>query len=391
MKTLQTIIERYQQGMATEAEKAFVEKYYDYFERGEDFTDSLPDEERTLIENDNWVRLEKRIDQAEPARIIPMITRYRRWIVAAVLIIAAAGTWWLQVRDTGAREPEKVIAEMDIPPGREGAILTLNDGSQMVLDSMKTGVIGHENGSDIVLGNNGIGYSKIDKDNETVVYNTLTTPKGRQFHIELPDGTEVWLNAASSVRYPTSFNGRERKVYVTGEAYFEVAKNKSKPFIVDVDRKASVEVLGTHFNINAYKDEPKINTTLLTGSIRMSRFAQGLTDPGLRGEAGESVVLKPGQQAQINGPGMQVISDVDLAMVTAWRTGVFQFNNTRIDEVLRQLSRWYNLDILYEQGVPELEFTGVLRRDYNLSQALTILQGMGVKFRVVDSKLIVSP
>jgi transmembrane sensor len=386
MKTLQTILERYQQGKATEAEKSFVEKYYDYFERGEDFTASLSDDERKQIEDENWARLETRVDHPEPARIIPMITRYRRWVVAAALIIVAAGTWWFAAQYAGTGLTQKVIAKVDIPPGRDGAILTLNDGSQMVLDSMKTGVIGHQSGSDIVLNDHGIEYAKTDKNIETVVYNTLSTPKGRQFHIELPDGTEVWLNAASAIRYPTSFNGRERKVFVMGEAYFEVARNKTKPFIVDVDRKASVEVLGTHFNINAYKDEPTINTTLMEGSIRLSIF-----DQAAEAKDGKAITLNPGQQARINGQAMNVIGDADLVMVMAWKNGVFQFNNTGIDEVLRQLARWYNLEIVYEQQVPDLEFTGVLRRDYNLSQALTILESMGVKFKVVANKLIVLP
>lgn len=377
MKKLQKILERYHKGTATAAEAAFVERYYEHFESVEDFTGSLSKEERLHMEKENWARLLDNIDQQRPARVIPMLTRNWRWAAAAMLVLAAGTYLWVADKNI-KKTAEQVTVKEDILPGREGAILTLEDGAQIVLDSLQEGIIATQNGSKIVLKDNSVEYTLDGQSTAAIVYNTLSTPKGRQFHVELPDGTTVWLNAASSIRYPTSFAGKERRVAITGEAYLEVAKNKAKPFIVDVAGKASVEVLGTQFNINAYADEPRLNTTLLEGSIKLINLQ-------------ETAILKPGQQAQITSEGMKVVEVPDLDLVMAWKRGVFQFNFTRIDEVLRQLSRWYDVEVAYEQKIPDLEFTGVLRRDYNLSQALTILESMGVHFRIDGKKLIVLP
>jgi ferric-dicitrate binding protein FerR (iron transport regulator) len=194
----------------------------------------------------------------------------------------------------------------------------------------------------------------------------------------------VWLNAASGITYPTAFTGNNRKVTIRGEAYFEVAKNKAMPFIVDVDGKATVEVLGTHFNINAYADEQSINTTLLEGSVKVESAA-GSRQPAM---------LKPGHQAQINQRNpdkIQVISDTDVEMVMAWRNGSFRFNRAHLDEVLRQLSRWYDIDVSYQQGVPAILISGEIKRDLNLTQALMILDKMGVHSRIEGRKLMIMP
>lgn len=317
-------------------------------------------------------------ETAAPAPVRKIPQRVRWWMAAAgVFALGFVGYWWLQPKEK-ISVPVVQTKKVDLPPGREGAVLTLADGSQVVIDSTQHGIIATQNGTKVVLNDQGISYGAADKQENSVVYNAMSTPKGRQFHVQLPDGTEVWLNAASSIRYPTAFTGAERKVAITGEVYFEVAKNKAKPFIVEAAGKLNVEVLGTHFNVNAYPDEPAINTTLLEGSVKVTDQQQ-------------SVVLKPGQQARVNSEGMKVINQADLAMAVAWKEGTFQFNYTRLDEILRQFARWYDVTVIYEQRVPDFVLSGAIRRDFTLSEALMTLEKMGLHYRIEEKKLIVLP
>ena len=215
-----------------------------------------------------------------------LLFRRRWWAAASIILVLGIGAYLWSARKKNAA-PAVVAADTrvntpDIPPGKDGAILTLADGSQVVLDSLGSGVIALQNGARAVIKNGELVYDLTRAGTGGVAYNTMTTPKGRQFILLLPDGTKVWLNAASSIRYPTVFSGRERKVELTGEAYFEVAKNVRLPFLVNVNDKATVEVLGTNFNVNAYEDEASINTTLLEGSVKVN-----------------GTVIKPGQQVQV--------------------------------------------------------------------------------------------
>jgi ferric-dicitrate binding protein FerR (iron transport regulator) len=217
------------------------------------------------------------------------------------------------------------------------------------------------------------------KNSSGVAYNTMTTPKGRQFSLVLPDGTKAWLNAASSLRYPTAFVGRERKVEVTGEVYFEVAKNKQMPFKVKVNENMEVEVLGTHFNINSYSNEASINTTLLEGSVQISNQSQ-------------KQILKPGQQARVNNDQkINIVSDVNLKKVMAWKNGVFDFDDASLQEVMHQLERWYDIEVVYERGVPDIEFVGTLSRDLSLEDVLKGLKLSEVNFRIEGRKLVIMP
>jgi ferric-dicitrate binding protein FerR (iron transport regulator) len=217
-----------------------------------------------------------------------------------------------------------------------------------------------------------------------VTYNTMTTPKGRQFQLVLPDGSKVWLNAASSLRYPTVFAGNERTVEVTGEAYFEVARNATKPFVVKVGHETEVQVLGTHFNINSYKDEANINTTLLEGSVRVLN-------------KGKKALLKPGQSAQVamqanQTAGIKIVNDVDMEKVMAWKNGLFNFQDASLQEVMHQLERWYDIEVVYEKGAPEIEFVGKMERSLSLSEVLRGLQISEVHFRIEQGRrLVVMP
>jgi transmembrane sensor len=323
-------------------------------------------------------KVEKEINQEKREVKVFSGRLVRRWVAVAALfiVIATVGFVWLTKKDPGSPAADKQVSSAPvIQPGKVGAILTLADNSKIVLDSAGKGIIAVQNGSKIELRDGQLVYHANGSTNE--VYNTMSTPKGRQFRIVLPDGTRAWLNAASSLRYPSAFAGKERKVEVTGEVYFEVAKNPSMPFKVKVNEDMEVIVLGTHFNINSYSNEPSINTTLLEGSVR---FING----------NEQTVLRPGQQAQANSrQKIKVITDVNLKRIMAWKDGVFDFNNASLQEVMRQLERWYDIEVVYEKGVPNIEFVGAMGRDLSLSDVLKGLKLSEVNFRLEGRKLIV--
>lgn len=323
-------------------------------------------------------RIEALQPQPSPSRIISM--RKWKWAAACILVLIAAGAWlWISSTDDRRKtDPPLLTAQKKIAPGKAGAILTLADGTQLVLDSLGNGAVTTQNGSQVSLENGHLSYDPTNASG-IVAYNTMTTPRGRQFQLTLPDGTGVWLNAASSITYPVSFSGSNRKVTITGEAYLEVARNNQQPFLVDVDGKSQVEVLGTSFNINSYSDEESIRTTLIDGSIKVSK-------------AGQSAILKPGQQADItpsSGSSINIINDTDLEKTLAWKNGLFNFNGATLPTVMRQLERWYNIKVRYESTIPTLVFKGEMYRDVNLSDVLEVLQRMGLKFKMEGNTLLV--
>ncbi|HWK06599.1 MAG TPA: FecR domain-containing protein [Puia sp.] len=349
-----------------------------------------------------------RYSQLPSHRVHFLKTAWFRYAAAVMLLLSTGAYFWFQYGDS--RQQKIVNASKHLPadilPGKEGAILTLADGSQVVLDSLGNGVIADQQGAQVVLQNGQLGYRALQQvqneggihhDAGTMSYNTMTTPRGRQFQIVLPDGSKVWLNAASSLKYPTIFSGKQREVEVTGEAYFEITADKTKPFRV-LANGMEVEVLGTNFNINAYNDEDVIRTTLLQGSVRLSAYKHLQT-------------LKPGQQAQVSlgsahdagssasprtaaqDDGLvKVINDADVDQVLAWKNGFFQFNRASLQVVMRQLMRWYNIEVIYENNVPNLEFGGKMQRNLNLSDILEILTKSGIHFRLEEGRrLIVYP
>ena len=310
-------------------------------------------------------------------RVRSLPRRSLSWAAASIILLLAAGAyfWTTQKKNT----PQAAIPTV-ISPGKQGAILTLADGSQVVLDSLGNGVVAKQNGARIVLTNGQLSYDPAENASGEIVFNTISTPKGRQFQVTLPDGTQVWLNAASSIRYPTAFAGKERKVEVTGEAYFEVAKNAQMPFMVSVNNKAGIQVLGTHFNVNAYENEKAITTTLLEGSVRVAQYET----------ASGYVILQPGQQAQIAGTsGIKVIEKANIDKVVAWKNGVFHFEGATLAEIMRQLERWYDIEVVYEKGVPDIEFEGEMTRDVSLNGLLVMLGKTELHFRIEGRKLIV--
>jgi transmembrane sensor len=330
-----------------------------------------------------YVKLKKQID-SEKVKIVPFFSKgWFKVAAAAVLLIGSIAVY--QFAFTNDMNQQIVLnkpenKKQDVSPGGNKAILTLSDGSAIVLDSAANGTLAQQGISKIIkLPNGQLVYNSLGGKPAEVLYNTITTPRGGQYQLILADGSKVWLNASSSLRFPATFTGKERKVELTGEAYFEVAKNASMPFKINVEGRSEVEVLGTHFNINSYVDEATINTTLLEGSVKVTGFSNH-----------NSKLIVPGEQAQLHQNGLISLNkNLNMEEVMAWKNGNFYFNKASLQMVLRQLSRWYDVEIVYEGNVPQREFEGEMERGLNLSQILKILEKNNVHFKIEKNKLIV--
>lgn len=319
---------------------------------------------------------------SEPRRIQILRTHWVRYAAAIILIAGAATFLWLKNQNSSQNQTSiNHNLYADILPGTHKAILTLADGSTIELDSATNGELAQQGNVAIVKLNNGeIAYhlkgvgegGLINPDDQMM--NTMSTPNGGQYQLTLPDGSKVWLNAASSITYPAVFVGKQRNVKIKGEAYFEVAKDKEAPFIVDIDGKSTVEVLGTSFNINSYENEAYIKATLVEGSVKITKENQ-------------SAFLKPGQQARIDNA-ITVKSDVDITQALAWKNGLFNFNGSDLRSVMRQLERWYDIKVQYEGSISNDVFKGEMYRNVNLSTVLRALQKMGVNYKL-DGKTVV--
>lgn len=322
-----------------------------------------------------------------PATIVSMPQRrpvWMNWKVAASVAIAVSIVSYIAVSKKD-RQPEEVVAANQpaaeiIEPGKYNAILKLADGRTIVLDSAGPGLLAQQGGAQIVNENGSLKYDLPGQSAGQMVYNNLTTAAGQSYSVVLSDGSKVWLNASSSIEFPTAFPGNTREVRLTGEAYFEIAKNGEKPFFVNVNG-IQVQVLGTHFNINAYDDEESIKTSLLEGSVKVTG-------------GNVSGILEPGQQAAITksektGAYQMETKIVDMDEVVAWKNGLFHFNEAGIMTIMRQIGRWYNVEIVYKGKVPVRRFVGKISRDAQLSEVLKILELSDVKFTVEGKKIIV--
>jgi transmembrane sensor len=306
---------------------------------------------------------------------IPMNRRrWARMVAAAAVILLVVATFLMR---NGLRQDKKdsVGTEIaDLPPGGNKAILTLANGSTVVLDSAKNGLIAHQGHSAVVKKSNGQLLYKEEGSPAAVGYNTIVTPRGGEYQVTLPDGTRVWLNAGSSVKFPTSFSGDRREVEMTGEAYFEVAHQEKLPFIVHAGER-QIEDIGTHFNVNAYPDEPEMKTTLIEGAVRI-----------------KNVVLRPGQQLGLDSSGRErMVSNADIEEAMAWKNGLFVFNGADIETVMRSIERWYDVSVVYEAGKDSHRFTGQISRTSKASEALDILATSGYHFKIRGKIITVLP
>jgi transmembrane sensor len=302
------------------------------------------------------------VDKVAPQRRF-IINRWLRY-AAAVLLIAGATTYLVY-----HQKPTHTIAVIpkDIPPGGNKATLTLGNGTTIVLDSAANGSLAQQGNTKIVKVDAGaLSYNSGAQQGE-VLYNTIRTPKGGQFQIILPDGSKVWLNAESSIRFPTAFTGKTRAVSVTGEVYMEIAKNAAQPFSVQVAGN-TIDVLGTSFNINAYTDEAAVKTTLIEGSVKVN-----------------NIILKPGQQAI----GRRQIEQADISQVIAWKNGLFSFTDADLPTVMRQLSRWYNIEVVYEGKVPERAFNGEIGRSLTFTQVMKLLSKTHVNYKLENGNRVI--
>jgi hypothetical protein len=326
------------------------------------------------------------IEKIRQAKVIPIKTGSLVWMrkltAIAVVLILVAGAYYLVSKDTPAEKSEIEIAKKgdasnDVLPGSNKAVLTLSNRREIVLDSIGGGTIIHEGSTRLdKTGNGTLAYVAAGKATH-VLYNTVQTPNGGQYHVKLVDGTEVWLNAASSITFPTAFVENERKVEITGEAYFEVAHNARKPFKVAV-KGMEVEVLGTHFNVNAYADEGLTKTTLVQGKIKVSQEKS-------------AAILSPGQQARINAASrLSVVKHANVEEALAWKNGDFKFSAANVRTVMAQVGRWYNVAIVYEKGFQSAEpYSGGMSRSTNTPDVIKILNGLGIKCRLEGRKIIV--
>jgi ferric-dicitrate binding protein FerR (iron transport regulator) len=309
------------------------------------------------------------------------VRRILAWSAAACLAALAVGIYFTQRGKVTA--PSIALGDVGaVQPGKTGAVLTLADGTQVELDSLGNTTLPSQPGAGVSVTNGQLIYNSTTKDDITTPsFNIMTTPKGRQFAIRLPDGTRVWLNAASSLKYPTVFYSGERRVAVKGEAYFEVAKNARQPFVIEVKDRGVVEVLGTDFNIHAYENEPAFTTTLINGAVRVRKP---------HGDSG--VVLRPGQEA-IASVGKEIaVRTADLDRAVVWKEGFFSFDQAPLPEVMRQLERWYDIEVIYQGKVPDMKFSGEISRTMDFGGVLRILEKSNVHFRYENNrKLVVIP
>ena len=307
-----------------------------------------------------------------------------RYAAAAALLLTAGGwayRWWGRRPAVPAQTVAVSKAGSDIAPGGNKAVLVLASGASITLDSVPNGNLAVQGGTRLVkLSDGSLSYrSSARSAPGATLYNFLATPRGGQYQLILPDGTHVWLNAASSIRYPTEFSGTERRVEMSGEAYFEVVKNKSMPFVVHVNQGPDIKVLGTHFDVFAYKDESVVKTTLVEGSVLVT-------------DGRASATLTPGQQAQVMKNGsIQLIREADIRKELAWKNGQFDFDNTDLPTIMRQISRWYDVDLEYEAHYDSSRFGGGLSRRLNLSNVLAMLRNSGVPTKLEGRKITILP
>jgi len=346
----------------------------------------------SVIDKNNWSAVFENIVSVDKysrgrSRLIPLV----RWVAAATILITLGLGAWFYFETSVQKDTHKSRYANDILPGGNDAVLTLADGSEISLTDAGKGELLNITGVRIVKMADGQVVYSADPDfaGKVAQLNTITTPRGGQYQVNLPDGTRVWLNAASSLKFPTSFtNLKERKVELSGEAYFEVAKNKAQPFKVissadDYGRAQETEVLGTHFNINAYDDEVETKTTLLEGAVRIAA-RQNISNK-------YDVVLSSGQQAVLTNNKIK-ISTADTEEAVAWKNGNFVFANEKIESIMRKISRWYNVDIVYEGKITDNNFVGTVQRFKNVSEALHILElTKTVHFRIEGRRITVMP
>ncbi|TCC97782.1 FecR family protein [Pedobacter hiemivivus] len=372
-KEIKALLDNYKNGTASEAEKALLERWYLKYQEPEPYQFGLEERAKDL----DLVLTNLKKDQ-RPGKIY----LWSRIAAAAILFLAlSAGMFFYTNKD---KDSVPKLAKHDIAPGGNKATLTLANGKVINLTEAKTGDLGEQAGILITKTADGqLIYTIEDSQNNagSSLYNTIETPKGGQYQILLPDGSKVWLNAASSLRYPANLTAmKERRVELKGEAYFEVAKVNRKPFIVGTD-KQEVEVLGTHFNVKSYADDNSTKTTLLEGSVQVTPKSGGISE----------VILKPGFQTELKASGLKVIA-VEVEDEIDWKNGDFVFKEERLESIMRKIARWYDVQVVYRDDVPQnVSLEGLVSRSKSISEVLSLIESTGkVHFTIERRKIIVT-
>lgn len=368
---IENLLKRYTTGQCSEEEKALVETaYLSYLPE----VNSLTEEEIT----EDLLRIRNALPK-DPKHLKIRIFRFAA--AAAVLLIVSAGLLYYQLAGNQNTHKQAFQKTEKILPGTDRAILTLADGRKIALDK-NAAVLFSDSASGISIRKTAKGeliYETLKStggNQSANAYNTIETPKGSQYKIILPDGTNVWLNAASSLRYPVVFNGPKREVELSGEGYFEVAKDPHMPFNVK-SAKQTVEVLGTHFNINAYPDEQFIKTTLLEGKVVVS-------------QSGEKKLMKPGQQVTSYGQTLTLDNLSDAQESVAWKNGIFLFHHEDLHSIMNRVSRWYDIEVEYKNEFNNQYYSGTISKFDNVTDVLKIMEMTGsVRFRIVGRRITV--
>lgn len=361
-------------------------EFADWYNRGQD-EEVYVSESYASSEQEHRDRLLAEIRD----RISRTESRKRSWLfrpsvaAAITLLLLGAGTYFFIAKRKTAPIPVAALTH-DVAPGGDKATLTLGDGSVLKLDELADGALRQDDDFSIRKKDGELIY-EVNKGTQSskLSYNTISTPKGGQFRVVLPDGSKVWLNASSSLTYPTSFDKNVRLVRLSGEGYFEVAKSRVKgrpvPFRINVNDRETVEVLGTHFNIMAYTEEKAIKTTLLEGSVRV-------TKAGTR----KSSLLRPGEQCAYDGDkGFVIRHDIDAEESISWKNGIISFENADIETIMRQVGRWYDVRVEYQGEIPRRLFTGGISRKSNLSGVLKVLELNNIHFEIRNKVIVVRP
>ncbi|MGN6638718.1 MAG: FecR family protein [Mucilaginibacter sp.] len=371
---LKDLLERYRTGKATPEDKAFLESWYLTHNSSAPF--EMEDEERAEDVNSVWALIQP--DNASSKNIYVW---YRFSAAAIVLFIISLGGYFLLLQKK--QVSTHVLAKNDVAPGKNKATLTLADGKKVVLSDAANGKLVSEGGVAISKTQNGkiiyIATAIAAKPQGPAQFNELETTKGEQYQVVLPDGSHVWLNAASSLKYPVAFTGRERLVELNGEAYFEVAHNKAMPFKVKTPQQI-VEDLGTHFDVSAYSDERITATTLIEGSVKITSI-----------DGHKNILIKPGQQSAVDADGINV-REVDTDGAIAWKNGYFQLDDENLESFMRKVSRWYNVEVIYKDNAPKsLLLSGTVSKYGNVSEIIHVLELTGkVHFQVENNRIIVT-
>ncbi|WP_106530219.1 FecR family protein [Chitinophaga niastensis] len=306
--------------------------------------------------------------------------RNLRWwrAAAAIFLLGAGAATGYHFMGKKARTSATNAAMADVMPGMSKAKLVLGDGTVVQLDSSHTNQLKEKDGTLIDKDNGQLVYDVTRNTSEKIMFNTLSTPRGGEYQLVLPDGSKVWLNAASSLRFPTKFVASDRTVYLTGEAYFEVAPNAQQPFHVELSNGLNITVLGTAFNIMDYDDESTVKTTLVSGKVKVSQ------------ETGNSVLLAPAQEAVLNKQQQHIaVNEADIDKTIAWKMGMFEFDDDDLTTIMRQLARWYDVEVKFAGTIPDKHYSGSIRKQSTLSQALRILKTAGIQYTIEGKQITI--